>query len=102
MPRYAPLVPRHPYRAAERTGGIIPIRSIHEPIQDVCFVAVDGDMLRAERKAAWIEGCSDLMVDYVGMEPLGVVAAVRRIANLAVVGFSTVGIALGFAAQVLL
>ncbi len=100
MPR---LVPSPPWRAAERVDGLIPIRTTSEPIQDVCFVQIEkGGLLVAERTAAWIEQCSDLTLDYASMEPLGFVATVRRIANLAVVGFSTIGIAAGIAAQVML
>jgi len=100
MPR---LVPSPPWRAAERVDGLIPIRTTSEPIQDVCFVQIEkGGLLVAERTAAWIKQCSDLMTDYVGMEDAGVAAAVRRIANLAIVGFSTIGIAAGIAAQVML
>lgn len=95
MPSYAP---RPPYRSAERIDGLIPIRTTSEPIQDVCFVPTDTGSLRAERTVAVIEAWSDPMTDYVQMEPLGVVAAVRRIAHLAIVAFSTVGIGAGFAA----
>ncbi len=95
MPSYAPP---QPWRAAERINGLIPIRTTSEPIQDVCFVPTDRGSLRTERTVAWIEQCSDLMASYASMEPAGVVATVRRIANLAIVGFSTVGIALGFVA----
>lgn len=96
MPR---LAPSFPYHAIEPANGLIHI--VDSAGGDVCFIPVEGSSsLRTERTVEWIEQCSSLMTDYVQMEPLGVVAAVRRIAQLAIVLFSTVGISAGLYASV--
>ena len=43
-----------PWIVGERDGDLIPLRTAHEPIEDVCFVAVNGNLARAEDDAAMI------------------------------------------------
>ena len=92
MPRYAPS---HPWRAADRIDGLIPIRDQFG--QDVLFVPAD-DSLTTERTIAAVEGLSDLTANYAGMADASIRAALHRISALDVLVCvaSGVGIAAGF------
>ena len=50
-PKSPGLAPPRPWAVAPRVGSLIPIRTTREPIVDVCFVAINGNLLEAEDTA---------------------------------------------------